>query len=176
MLKFLIALLILIYIWSILDKFVKLTKITSCIDTLSAFLQSASLSHYTKSLNGNEYRDKLNAVLAKYPDIYEFTSLSSSTLDYGESDYANYVAAEHLCNELLMRKNFLKKSVLDCLNPISAIKALISFPSSMFNLLGFKIRPSFTKVFNILGWVITYLLTMYMDEIKAFINSLSKFR
>lgn len=174
MLKLLIILLITIYIWSILDKITKFIKITSCIDTLSAFLKSTQPSTYTNSLVGDDYKDKLYDVLAKYPDICDFTSFYSATLEYGQSDYKNYVASNSLYNELYMARNFLRKEVFNCLNPLTAVKTLVSFPSSAFKLLGFEIKPSFAKFFNLLGWIITYFLTMYMDEIKSLINSLLK--
>jgi len=40
--------------------------------------------------------------------------------------------------------------------------------------MGFRTPASFSKIFNILAWVATYFLSMYQDEIKAFINSLLK--
>ena len=169
MLKFLIILLIVIYIWSILDKSIKFIKITSCIDTLNAFLQSASPSHVD-----GDYRRQLNAVLAKYPDICEFTSFSSDTLRYGESDHNNYVASANLYNELLMQRNFLRKKLIRCLNPINAVKIQITLPSSIFKLFGFKLNSFFTKFLNLAGWIITYFLGMYQDEIKTFITSLLK--
>lgn len=175
MLKFLIILLIVIYVWSILDKFIKFFKIFSCLDTLCAFLQSTSPDSYTHSLVGDNYRNQLNAVLAKYPDICEFTSPYSASLSYGALAYDNYIASDKLLMELLMRKNFIKKEFFVCLNPINAVKILISFPSSVFKLLGFEINPSFTKFWNLIGWLIAYFLGMYETEIKALINSLLKF-
>lgn len=174
MLKFLTILLIVMYVWSILDNVVKFIKITSCINTLYNFLKSTSPTSYTHSLAGNDYRDKLNAVLAKYPDICEFTSYYSDSLRYGESDYKNYVASASLYNELLMQRNFLRKDIINCLNPINAVKIMISLPSSISKQLGFKIKPTLAKFLNVLGWIIAYVLSMYTEDIKALINSLLK--
>ena len=174
MLKLLIILLIVIYVWLIFDKFIKFIKITSCINTLLDFLQATTPNTYTYSLDGDNYRNQLNAALVKYPDICEFTSYYSDALRYGETDYKNYIASANLYNELLMQRNFIRKEILDSLNPINAIKILISFPSSAFKLLGFKLNSSFAKIFNLVGWIITYLLGMYKDEIKLLINSLLK--
>lgn len=175
MLKYLIILLISLYVWSILDKIIKFIKITSCIDTLSAFLRSTSPSPYGHCLVGDNYKNQLDAVLAKYPDICEFASLYSDTLRYGESDYMNYVSSSNLYNDLFMQRNFLRKEIFTCLNPINAVKLFVSLPSSIIQLLGFQISPSVTKVLNLVAWFIAYLLGMYEDEIKALINSLLKF-
>lgn len=172
----LLILLILIYIWSILDKLYQIVKINSCIDALYNFLQSTSVSNYSNSLIGDNYKTQLNHVLAKYPDICEFISLNSDSLNYGVSDYKNYIASISLYNELLMTRNFLRKNFFKCLNPVNSLKKLISFPSSLFKFWGFKINPFLAKFFNLFGWIITYLLTMYMDEIKALISSISKLR
>lgn len=173
MLKFLIILLIVIYAWSILDKIIKLSKITSCINTLLDFLQSTTPSSH-RTLVGDNYKGKLGAVLAKYPNICEFTTIYSDSLQYGASDYKNYTSSVNLYNELIMQRNFLRKAFFDCLNPISAVKILISLPSSVVRLFGFKVKPASIKFLNLVGWIITYFLGMYQEEIKALISSLLK--
>lgn len=174
MLKFLVILLIVIYFWSILRNAAKFVKITSCIDSLCDFLKSTSPASYSHYLTGNSYREKLNAVLAKYPDICEFKSYYSDSLGYGASDYSNYLSSVNLYNDLLMQRNFLKKDIISCLNPISALKIMISLPSSVVRLFGFKVKPASIKFLNLIGWIITYFLGMYQEEIKALISSLLK--
>lgn len=172
MLKFLVILLIVIYFWSILRNAAKFVKITSCIDSLCDFLKSTSPASYSHSLTGNSYREKLNAVLAKYPDICEFKSYYSDSLGYGASDYSNSLSSVNLYNDLLMQRNFLRKDIISCLNPISALKIMISLPSSILKQLGFKTKPAIAKLLNLFGWIIAYLLSMYTEELKALINSL----
>lgn len=173
MIKILIVLLLLIYFYSILHGFFSVLKITSCIEKLEIFLQSTSPS-YDGTLVGNTYREPLNNVLAKYPDICEFTSYNSQTLGYEKSDYENYISAVAIYHELFMERNFLRKYFVKSLNPFSALKKLISFPSSLIYHMGFRMKPSFSKIFNVLAWIVAYLLTMYEEEIKACINSLLK--
>ena len=174
MLKFPIILLIVIYVWSILNKVTKYIKIDSCITVLLEFWHSASPSTHAPVLVGNNHRKYLSAVLAKYPNICEFTSPYSAALSYGASDYDNYIASGKLLDELLMQQNFIKKEISTCLNPINAVKILFFLPSSVLKLFGFKLNPFAATFLNFIGAVIMYFLDMYQEEIKFLISSLLK--
>ena len=173
MFEVLIIFLLLIYFSSIIKNFFEVLKITSCIDTLEAFLQSTTPS-YGGYLIGDNYKKSLNDVLAKYPDICEYTSYNSTSLGYDKSDYDNYNAATSIYQELFMMRNFLRKNFVKSFNPFSAVKKLIILPSTIINYMGFRAPTSFSKIFNVVAWIAAYFFNMYQEEIKAFINSLLK--
>ena len=162
MIKILLILLFLIYFYSIIKYIVDIMKISSCINTIEAFLKSVKPSSNAFFI-GDDCKKLLNDVLAKYPDICDYLSINSPSLGYGKPDYENYNNTLRIYDELFMS-----------FNPLCAVKNLIILPSTIINCMGFRTPASFSKIFNILAWVATYFLSMYQDEIKAFINSLLK--
>ncbi|MEQ2363917.1 hypothetical protein WMO25_02255 [Coprococcus sp. CLA-AA-H190] len=121
-----------------------------------------------------DYNAHLYKLLAQYPEISKFTSYCSPTLSYGSSDLDTYNASADIYNELLMRRNFLTRDFKASFNPFNALKSLLSLPSAIFSAIGFNLGNISSKIVNIFGWIITYFLGMYANEIKAFISSLFK--
>lgn len=173
MIKILLILLFLIYFYSIIKYIVDIMKISSCINTIEAFLKSAKPSSNAFFI-GDDCKKLLNDVLAKYPDICDYLSINSPSLGYGKPDYENYNNTLLIYDELFMTRNFFQKYLKNSFNPLCAVKNLIILPSTIINCMGFRTPASFSKIFNILALVATYFLSMYQDEIKAFINSLLK--
>lgn len=73
-----------------------------------------------------------------------------------------------------MKRNFLVDDLCTSFNPLSALKKIIAFPSLILKYFGFQPGIHASRLINLLGWILTYLLGLYQDEIKALINSLLK--
>lgn len=168
MLKLIFVILMILYVGKIIFALYRIFQITTCIHTLQRFLRSTQASAY--SLIGNKYQRYLKKVLRIYPRICKFISYSSSRLSYSQQDYQNYFSSKNICNELLMKRNFLIQDLLDSFNPITAIKTLIAFPCILLSSIGINTKPSSRKYLNSIGWIITFLLDVYKPEIKALIN------
>ncbi len=168
MLKLIFVILMILYIWQIFFLLYKIFQITTCIHVLQRFLCSTHISVY--SLTGNKHQRYLKKVLRIYPRICKFIPYSSSKLSYSQQDYQNYFSSKNICNELLMKRNFLMQDLLDSFNPITAIKTLIAFPCILLSSIGINTKPSSRKYLNSIGWIITFLLDVYKPEIKNLIN------
>lgn len=47
-------------------------------------------------------------------------------------------------------------------------------PSTLLTFFGFQPGVYSSRIFNLIGWILTYLLGLYQNEIKLFISSLLK--
>ena len=178
LLKYLLILFIIVYIYSIIKNRINLNKVNSCIQTLQIFLSSASpkqTNYYERKLDKSpNYNTCLAKLLAQYPEISSFTSIYSPSLSYGSSDIDTYNNSVELYNELLMKRNYLIRDFKASFNPFNALKSLLSLPSIIVSTIGFNPGDFSSKIINILGWIITYFLGMYANEIKTFISALFK--
>ena len=172
--KYLLFLFIAIFIWQVIRSFLRLMKILSCLECLKDFLLSATASPSGLINKTPDYDINLNKVLSKYPDISIFSSIYGPTLSYHMSERKIYDNSITLYNDLRMRRNFLISEVRSSFNPLKAVKTLLSFPSSLFNLLGFNPRVSTARILNVITWVLAYLLNLYGSEIKTLIESFLK--
>ena len=171
--KFLILFYLLIYVYFVAKNFFLLCKIRKAITVLNNYLNSAIMpkSYYDEIIKKDNYQQCLNDVLFYYPTIAEFKD-SFECLEYGVPDKQNLVAAYHLCNELMMKRNFIFQSFTESLNPVNVLKQIFKFPSSFIAWIGFNPSSMFSKLFNIFCWALTFALNMYSEEIKSFISTL----
>ena len=110
MIKILLILLFLIYFYSIIKYIVDIMKISSCINTIEAFLKSVKPSSNAFFI-GDDCKKLLNDVLAKYPDICDYLSINSPSLGYGKPDYENYNNTLRIYDELFMTRKFFFKNI-----------------------------------------------------------------
>ena len=157
--KFLILFYLLIYVYFVAKNIFLLCKIRKAITVLNNYLNSAIMpkSYYDEIIKKDNYQQCLNDVLFYYPTIAEFKD-SFECLEYGVPDKQNLVAAYHLCNELMMKRNFIFHSFTESLNPVNVLKQIF--------------KSMFSKLFNIFCWALTFALNMYSEEIKSFISTL----
>lgn len=174
MVKFLLIFLCILYLGTIANRFLKLRKLVSCLDALSSFLNSATLTSYDCLNKKNNFEEMKNEVLSMYPDISDFTNAYSSALSYSYTDIENYKNSFDLYTELLMHRNFLFKAFKESFNPFTAIKNMFSIPITLIRFLGIKPNVSFTNFINLAIWVIAFLLNLYSKEIKNFITQILK--
>lgn len=163
-----------IYVWQIFKSIIRIYKIITCINVLHAFIYSATPSRYGPINKSKKYERLLKTVLRKYPDIDEFTTIYSTSLSYKDPSDETYRNSILLYQELLMKRNYLIKEFKQSLNPINAVKLVVTLPSTLIELIGFKPKESFAKLLNLVGWILAYFLNLYSAEIKTFISSLLK--
>ena len=174
MIKIILILFVAVYICSIISSLFKIKKIDSCINVLAAFLNSGKFSISGELIKNPDFNQQLNEVLFHYPVIHKFCSMYSAYLSYNNSSSENYRSAITLYNEILMERNYLVNDFFNSFNPINALKKLASFPSYLLTFFGFHLRLHNSRVFNLLGWILTYLFGLYQSEIKALITALLK--
>lgn len=174
MLRIFFILFILTYLYSIISNFSQILQLDKCLDALVSFLNSGRYSSYGQIIKNENFDKCLSELLFRYPLICKFTSFYSDTLSYGEDISTTYTSAVKLYNDLRMKRNFLVDDLCTSFNPLSALKKIIAFPSLILKYFGFQPGIHASRLINLLGWILTYLLGLYQDEIKALINSLLK--
>ena len=83
-------------------------------------------------------------------------------------DYVNYEIAKQHYSDLLNNWDFFVYDYKKAFNPLVALKATFSIPSSFLNWIGFYPRRINLNFFNLTFWFIN----LYSNEIKSFINLL----
>lgn len=172
--KYFLLFCLVMYIYFVLKNFYTIWKVRKLTNILSNYLSSATLNtdHLGKYLIKKEnYQQCLDEILFNYPVIAKFQTCSDY-LEYGVPETDNYIAAYNLYNNLMMHGNFVVHTFFESLNPIYTLKRIFSFPSSFISWIGFKPSTIFSRLFNILSWITTYLLSMYSQEIKYLISTL----
>lgn len=162
------------YVYFVLKNFYTIWKVHKLTTILSDYLSSATLnnSYLGKYLIKKEnYQQCLDEILFNYPVIAKYQTCSDY-LDYGAPETDNYIAAHNLYNNLMMQGNFIVHTFLESLNPIYTLKQIFNFPSSFISWIGFKPSTVFSRLFNVLSWLFTYLLGVYSQEIKYLISTL----
>lgn len=173
-----LLLLTIIYVVSIARAFLKLNEIIGCLKTLTAYLSSASISKSPYDAVGfhlekrGHYDLCLNDVLVKFPVIEKYSGYYTGTLEYGAPDITNYRTAATLYNELSMKRNYIYQDFKSSFNPIHAVKTLFTIPSSLIEWIGFNPSAIVSRVVNIIGWIVSFILGLYSEEIKALITAL----
>lgn len=174
MLKYLLLLFVATYIGSIIFYISQISQINNCITVLSEFLKSGRFSSYGELIQNENFVPCLNRLLSIYPKISKFSDMYDPPLSYGDDPLTTYTAAYKLYNSLFMRKNFLVNDLRDSFNPINTLKKMAILPSTLLTFFGFQPGVYSSRIFNLIGWILTYLLGLYQNEIKLFISSLLK--
>lgn len=174
MFKIFLILFVLVYLCSIISNLFKILQLDKCLDALTSFLNSGRYSAYGEIIKNENFDKCLSELLFRYPLICKFTNFYSGTLSYGEDISKTYTSAFKIYNDLRMKRNFLVNDLCISFNPLSAIKKIITFPSLLLEYFGFQPSVHVSRLINLSGWILTYLLGLYQDEIKTFINSLLK--
>lgn len=65
----------------------------------------------------------------------------------------------------------LKKNMLDCINPIYWIENLIFLPQNILICLGIDSASIIGKLFNVIVWIVIFVLGLFDNEVKTFIIS-----
>lgn len=174
MVQFLAYFLFFMYLMIIVKRFFRLCKIISCLHILVDFLNSATINSNGSLNKKDNFNEKLNKVLSKYPDISDFTNIYSPYLSYSQTDKEKYKNSYFLYTELSMQRNYLRKELKEAFNPLIAIKATFSIPVSLMNFLGIKPNITFANFINIAAWILVYMLSMFESEIKELFIALFK--
>lgn len=171
--KFFLLFYFLVYLYFVLKNFFVFCKIRKVTNILGNYLNSVTINKYYSDdlIKKDNYQKCLDDVLFYYPTISEFADIYEP-LQYGVSDIQNLISANKLYNNLLMNSNFIAHSFIKSLNPIYALKQIIKIPSSFITWIGFNPSSMFSKLFNILCWLLAFALNMYSEEIKTFISTL----
>lgn len=172
MLKIVLLLFTATYIGSIVSNISKVTKLAKCLKIISAFLNSGNFDSHGRLSKSQNFDKCLDDLLLHYPAIHKFSSFYDPTLSYWENPSKTYRAALNLYNALRMRQNFLLDNLVSSFNPINAVKKIAILPSTILKFFGAKPNVFTSRLLNFLGWVFTYFLNMYQNEIKAFITFL----
>lgn len=162
-----------IYVFVILSNIHSFFEISRCILKLENFINA-----YNKSFHYNENGKELNSLLKFYPTISKYRNCYSPTLSYGDYTSTTFEKSKTLYNDLLMRRNFISDDIKNSFNPLRTLKIVFSLPYKIITFMGFNPRKNKINIINILGWIITTvvstLINMFFDEIKAFLVSLFK--
>lgn len=171
MYKYALIVWVIAYVFYIADCIRDVRSVGKCIFKLLNYLESADAGagFFQKH---EDYVQRLNELLEYYPAITKHTSFYSSTLSYGYSETENYNNALSIYRELLMTRNYKIHALKRAFNPLVSLKRIFSLPSIIIKWIGLEPSDRTKKIINLLGWIITYLLGMYSDEIKSLINSL----
>ena len=109
----------------------------------------------------------LKKVLSYYPIIVKY-SYQKESMKRSNPDYVNYEIAKQHYSDLLNNWDFFVYDYKKAFNPLVALKATFSIPSSFLNWIGFYPRRINLNFFNLTFWFIN----LYSNEIKSFINLL----
>lgn len=175
---YLLILWIIIYISSALVAFLKLREIIGLIKLLNKYLDSATIkyeAYHPCLIKQPTYEERLSEVLFKYPVMSQYIGLPCDILKYGASDIENYNTAINIYNRMLMKRNYLINDFFHVLNPFLALKTLFSLPSLFLSWIGFSIKDTATRAFNVFVWAAGCLIELYSDEIKTIITSLFQY-
>lgn len=174
MLKYLFILFSVIYIYTLINSFLEIRKINSIIEVLKQYAASVTIdSHGNITLDKN-YNETLNILLFHYPKIVDCLGFYTPPLEYGASPRDTYQNAACICNALLMKRNYAIDNFRKSLNPFVSVKKLFHIPSTLFKWIGFNFNSNSNKFINILGWLFTYLSSLYSSEIKMLISTFFK--
>lgn len=171
MIKYLLIILVLIYIYTIFLCFFKIKDIDSILNVIEKYLSSAKPSSYEKLILLDNYSDTLKDLLFNYPKIVKYCGFYTPTLEYGANPKTTYENAIRIYNNIRMERNYAFSNFLSAFNPIVSIKKFLSIPSTFLGYIGFDFKEGSIKFINLIGWLITYFLNIYGEEIKALISS-----
>lgn len=174
LIKLFLLIWIFVYVYSIIQNFLKLMELLDIIKLLRKYLSAAKPTSYGHLATKADYREHKSTLLFNYPKIRKYLTFHSGSLDYGYSDFELYENAGDIYTELLMIRNTQVSDLKQSFNPFGAIKYIFSFPSTALNWIGFMPNESSIKIINLLGWLIAYFLNLYSPEIKIFISTLFK--
>ncbi len=161
-----------VYVTTVIRNICAVKDVGKSIQILKSYLDSASMSASGYFEKYDSYDSCKAELLKRYPVIAKQGSFYSATLAYGNTDPKTYRDSISLYNELLMTQNYRLQDLKESFNPLSSLKLIASFPSTLIRWIGFDPKEASLKIINILGWIVTYLLGMYSDEIKALVDLL----
>lgn len=171
MLKYLLIILIFIYIHTIVQHFLKIKEIDSIIDVLEKYGTSVKTDSCGNIIFSDNYNESLNLLLHYYPKIVDCLGFYTPTLEYRTSPKDTYKIASHIYNDILMERNYAVNDLTKSFNPIISVKKLLRIPSTFLKWIGFDFGSASIKFINLIGWLLAYFLNIYSEEIKVLISS-----
>lgn len=172
MIKCLLIILVLIYIYTIFLCLFKIKDIDLIINVIEKYLSSAKPGSYKKLILLDNYSDSLRDLLFYYPKIVKYCGFYTPTLEYGVAPETTYANTIRIYNDIRMERNYAVSNLMNAFNPIISIKKLLHIPSTVLNCIGFNLNEDSIKFINLIGWLFAYFLNLYGKEIKALISSL----
>ena len=170
----LVYLAIAFYIWRIIKAILNLFGLFFCIRKTAAFVTA-----YENRASGwpscdADYRKQLLSLLSHTAILSQY--LYSVSLSHKLSAHLNYKEAKVILGNLRDLKSYKVKDLLTCLNPFSALSALLLAPMNLFSSFGIRLNWFFNAILDILSAVSACLVESHIDEIvefiKMFLNSL----
>lgn len=171
MIKYLLIILALIYIYTISIGFFKIKDIDSLIKVIEKYLLSAKPNSRKQLVLLDNYSDSLKDLLFSYPKIVKYCGVYTPILEYGASPEATYANTIQIYNDIRMDRNYAVSEFINALNPIVSIKKLLRIPSTVLNYIGFDFKEGSIKFINLIGWLLAYFFNLYAEEIKTLISS-----
>ena len=168
-LKWALLLWITIYLGRIARSIANSFSIRRLLEALIRFIESGNIEDgdYSAYLNRKaDFEKNKGEILLRVPAINRRLTYGCK-MDYDKSDEENYNAAINAYNSLLMHQAYAVDNILQSFNPLAALKTLLQIPSFLLGYLGARPKNTFSKLFNIVVWIIVYLLNMFQGEIKT---------
>lgn len=174
--KYVLILWLVVYFYGIIKLFIEILTTKRLLDALKEFADSASIEKTEYGHINLQKKSKFEAnrdtVILLVPSINRHLGTwDGCNMDYGKTDKENYLAAMSTGKDLLMAQTYNFDKFWQSLNPINGIKALFQLPSIFFKWLGINFKDATSKVWNIISWIVVYLLYAYQSEIKSLLNS-----
>lgn len=174
MIKIILILFAIVYIFTVLNSIFELFQIIVCLKKLNKFISAYNQSLHYYPFGNRRYSKQLNSLLRYYPVICKY--VSSPELSYHRQDSVNRENSEYLRDEFLMEKNYKSRDLLRSFFGITAISYIFNFPFYLLSRFGFRPRRTNKTTVNTIGIIIevvaTYLLGRYFDKIVLIIENL----
>lgn len=171
MLKNLLIILIFIYIYTVVQHFLRIKKIDSIIDVLEKYGTSVKTDSYGNIILGDNYNESFNLLLHYYPKIVDCLGFYTPTIEYKTSPKDACRIASRIYNDILMERNYAVNDLTKSFSPVISVKKLLRIPSTFLKWIGFDFGSASIKFINLIGWLLAYFLNIYSEEIKALISS-----
>lgn len=170
MLKILLAIFLVFYVFSVSKAFARLAQIRKGIRLAEKFIAAYDLSFMHPEFGGRKYYAKrLESLLKYYPAAVKHLRTVWEPLSYNNPDYVNRENAATLCGDLMMVRNARLMELREALAGKTAVINIINFPCDLLDVLGLKPNSVFGKILvDIAGGLITFVLTKlaapYLDR------------
>lgn len=159
-----------VYLSTIIKRIIPWMQAANCAMKLDSFIR-AFINCDTKSdKNRERYQKELDELLRYYPVISSFFIFPN--LSYGDSALNTCSKAKTLLDKFQMEINYRRHSLIRSLNPFISVKKIVLFPATAIHWMGFKPGRIASLIINAVGWLITYLLSLYSSEVKELLSLL----
>lgn len=167
-----------IYVFLLIKPLFQIRKIGKILVIIVKYLDSAELQQHPRGYGAyltqlDNYSEMRGKLLKTFPYIEELLpyyavqelSYSMDNLNLYENAYKNY-------QELLMKQNYTIRDFKNNINPLISLLFIVAIPSKLIEWMGFQPSAAISKIINLAGWVASFVIGLYSDEIKLLITTL----